>query len=327
VISDLSALDSQNVKLTENQTISGVKTFSNDIQIFNDTIRQTLKIGKSNTRDDYGEINYHFPNYDTRWFFIGFMNSNGITIHNTKTNFSKPIICSSTIVGTNVLEDNETRLSKVISDLSSSDSQNVKLVGAQSIYGTKTFNDNIVVNTINGLTLKNSVKGSFINCVPIIKNDGVMEVGKYIDMHENNSSSDNDARFSLNNKTVSLNTNFIATNLKSDNETRLSKVISDLSSSDSQNVKISGDQTISGIKTFTNNIVSNSTIVGTNVLADNEIRLNNLTSDVNNIKEDYVNLRNSQTISGIKTFISPLRIDINAPGTSLTIKKILLVSI
>jgi hypothetical protein len=92
-------------------------------------------------------------------------------------------------------------------------SENGKLSGNQTISGVKTFSDNIVVNTINGFTLKNSVSGPFESCIPIIKSDGVLEIGKYIDMLENASTKDYDARFTLNSDNVSLNTKFIASNI------------------------------------------------------------------------------------------------------------------
>jgi hypothetical protein len=40
----------------------------------------------------------------------------------------------------------------------------------------------------------------------VIKTDRVMEIGKYIDMHDNSSLTDNDARFSLNSDNVTLST-------------------------------------------------------------------------------------------------------------------------
>jgi hypothetical protein len=169
---DVNTLSSQCVKINADQTIGGFKTFSNNVQIFNNSTGQDIKLGKSGTFGDYGLIQYLSDiGSNTRFMAVGLMDSNMIVIHNNDTTFSKQIICNSNVIANNILEDNEERLSKVISDLetergftSAIQSSLVDLASGllnlanmcvitnsdQEIYGIKTFRNDMIVNTING---------------------------------------------------------------------------------------------------------------------------------------------------------------------------------
>ena len=68
--------------------------------------------------------------------------------------------------------------------------------------------------------------------IPVVKSDGVMEVGKYIDFHVTNAnSSDNDVRLTASSSALTCNKNITAPNVTSNNNTRLTTVESKLSPS------------------------------------------------------------------------------------------------
>ena len=90
-----------------------------------------------------------------------------------------------------------------------------------------TFTD-ITVSTINGTRINEYTGGQShaalgtVPVIPVIKSDSVMEVGKYIDLHDtNDNSSDNTVRLTANSNSLNCNKNFVASNITSNNNTRL----------------------------------------------------------------------------------------------------------
>ena len=94
---------------------------------------------------------------------------------------------------------------------------------------THTTFDNINVNTINNVRIgadSGLILGP-VTVVPVIKSDGVMEIGRIVDFHSTGKENeDYTARLSLTQHpiTVTCNQPFIASNIKADNETRLAAV-------------------------------------------------------------------------------------------------------
>ena len=100
-----------------------------------------------------------------------------------------------------------------------------------------TFTD-ITVSTINGTRINEYTGGQShaalgtVPVIPVIKNDSVMEVGKYIDFHDtNDNSADNSVRLTASSSALTCNKNVVASNITSTNNTRLTACENKLSMS------------------------------------------------------------------------------------------------
>jgi hypothetical protein len=123
----------------------------------------------------------------------------------------KNVALNTNFIATNLKSDNETRLAKVISDLSNLDTQYAKLDGDQTISGVKNFTDNVLVNSINGYYLI-SVE-DYKNIIVTVKVGGYAEIGRYLRMNYRAGSNQYYSTFTLNSDNVTLDTNFIAPNI------------------------------------------------------------------------------------------------------------------
>jgi hypothetical protein len=113
--------------------------------------------------------------------------------------------------------------------LSKADQEEVDQIRNQLANHTHTSFNNINVNTINNIPIALKSASSHIltgrPVIPVVKEDGVIEVGKYIDMHDHGEEGDDyTVRLTAMPGMLISSTRITASNLKADNETRLRSV-------------------------------------------------------------------------------------------------------
>jgi hypothetical protein len=198
------------------------------------------------------------------------------------------------IIGSNVLADNETRLAAAesnITALATTDAQNVKLTGAQDIYGQKQFWDPIsFAGPINQHRIGPSdnfpLLRPFLTAVDYY---GVMQVGNIINFSANNTA--NDVQLTATTTALTCNKAFNATNVSAsgtlavtgtstftgnatfNGATTTTKAIA------ATNVSASGTLAVTGTSTFTGNATFNGATTTTKAITAN----GNVTSTGNSV--------------------------------------------
>ena len=157
--------DSTYARLNNANTFTGVNTFTSTIRQINENITTTgqginLYIGKDTTTSgNCGRIWYYYSTTNNgRYLGLGLNNYNGFKIYRDRIETLLQITSTTTIVGSNVKSNNETRLAAVESGLSnhthsSADISNwatatqnfAKLDSANTFTGVNTFTNNIYI--------------------------------------------------------------------------------------------------------------------------------------------------------------------------------------
>lgn len=110
--------DGTYAKLNSNNTFTGIQNFSDQINhLNNQSSYMSYFIGSSQLPNQCGKIAW-YPGSGTPYMTINLYNSDGLMIYSNKLSTALPIESSSTITGTNVLANNETRLAACESGLS-----------------------------------------------------------------------------------------------------------------------------------------------------------------------------------------------------------------
>ena len=125
-----------------------------------------------------------------------------------------------TVTSTNLKADNETRLAAVEAEVDTkadiehthtcSDITDLEERLSSITFDTNhthtVFDNDVTFNgSINGLSIRNTNVGPCENTIPCVRSDGCMEVGKYIDFHDTNSTTDYDVRLTATSGSTSSN--------------------------------------------------------------------------------------------------------------------------
>jgi phage-related tail fiber protein len=200
-VKSLFTSDAQNVKLTGNQTVAGIKTFSSE-----PVIPSKNTAAGNNATKPATEAQVYKVTTDT------------VTI-------ADPTASATTLLS-GTFTALITRLIANVKSLFTSDAQNVKLTGNQTVAGIKTFSSEPVIPSKNTAADNNATKPATEAQVYKVTTDEI-EIA--------------DPTASV---TTLLSGNFTAL------ITRLIANVKSLFTSDAQNVKLTGNQTVAGVKTF-----------------------------------------------------------------------------
>jgi len=267
VAADLATLDGEVVKLTGDQTVAGIKTFSSI---------PVLPASDPTT-----------ANQATRKSYVDTLDAQNVkltgaqTVNGVKTFGSIPVL-----PGSDPVAANEATRKSYVDTL---DAQNVKITGNQNVSGIKTFANTVQMNNaVNGVAAA-SLVGTDVFDSWQVSHRGRMGWGT--------GAATRDAFFERIDVGVLQATSQIrvtgAAPLNAADLTRKDYV----DTLDAQNVKLTGNQTVAGVKTFS------SIPVGP---ASDPTTANELTrkSYVDTLDAQNVKLTGSQTVAGVKTFSS-----------------------
>ena len=132
-----------------------------------------------------------------------------------------------TVTSTNLKADNDTRLAAVEAEVDTkadlehthtcadiTDLQETLEGKADSEHTHTVFDNDVTFNgKINGLSIRNTNVGPCENTIPCVRSDGCMEVGKYIDFHDTNSTADYDVRLTATKGNLTANSNLLINDL------------------------------------------------------------------------------------------------------------------
>lgn len=239
-------LDAQNVKLTGNQTIAGIKTFT------------SIPVGPASDPISDDQL--------TRKFYVDTLDAQNVkltgaqTIAGVKTFSSIPVL-----PGTDPVAANEAVRKAYVDTL---DAQNVKITGTQSIAGLKTFTDALAITDgadVNLLTVTQTNVAATAGVMRLVAGSATQQafLGSYQGAAANSWAIRADGRYEAGDGTGARDTllaRIAAGVWQATSQIRVTgsapSNAADLTRKDyvdtldAQNVKLTGDQTIAGIKTF-----------------------------------------------------------------------------
>lgn len=270
-------LDGANVKLTGNQTVAGVKTFT------------SIPVGPASDPVAANEL--------TRKAYVDALDAANVkltgaqTIAGVKTFSSIPVLPASDPVSAN-----EAARKSYVDTL---DAQNVKITGNQNVSGIKTFANTVQMNNaVNGVAAASLVGAEVFDSWQV-SHRGRMGWGT--------GAATRDAFFERIDVGVLQATSQIrVTGAAPSNAADLTRK-DYVDTLDGANVKLTGAQTIAGVKTF-----SSEPVVPTPTIASSPTRKDYVdTLDAQNVK-----LTGAQTVAGVKTFSSIPVLPASDPTTS-----------
>jgi len=240
-------LDSENVKLTGDQTISGIKTFT------------SIPVGPASDPVSNDQL--------TRKFYVDALDAQNVkltgdqTVAGIKTFSSIPVL-----PGSDPVAANEAVRKAYVDTL---DAQNVKITGNQSIAGLKTFTDALAItdgSDVNLLTVTQTNVAATAGVMKLVAGNAAQQafLGSYQGAAANSWAIRADGRYEAGDGTGARDTllaRIAAGVWQATSQIRVTgsapSNAADLTRKDyvdgldAQNVKLTGDQSIGGIKTFT----------------------------------------------------------------------------
>lgn len=267
VQADVDALDAEVVKLTGDQTITGVKDFQTSPLVPTPTTaaqaapKGYADFGDAANAADIADVAADLATLDSEVVKL----TGNQTVNGIKTFGSIPVL-----PGTDPVAANEAVRKAYVDAL---DAQNVKLTGAQSIAGLKTFTDAVTVEDgadVNLFTVEQTNTGALAGVMKLIAGQATQSafLGTYQGAATNSWAIRADGRYEAGDGTLARDTLWarVAAGVwQATSQVRVTGAApsnaADLTRKDyvdgldAENVKLSGDQSIDGVKTFSSSPV------------------------------------------------------------------------
>lgn len=267
VQADVDALDAEVVKLTGDQTINGVKDFQTSPLVPTPTTaaqaapKGYVDFGDAANAADIADVAADLATLDSEVVKL----TGNQTVNGIKTFGSIPVL-----PGTDPVAANEAVRKAYVDAL---DAQNVKLTGAQSIAGLKTFTDAVTVEDgadVNLFTVEQTNTGALAGVMKLIAGQATQSafLGTYQGAATNSWAIRADGRYEAGDGTLARDTLWarVAAGVwQATSQVRVTGAApsnaADLTRKDyvdgldAENVKLSGDQSIDGVKTFSSSPV------------------------------------------------------------------------
>lgn len=287
------ALDAANVKLTGDQTVNGIKDFQTSPLVPTPTTaaqaapKGYVDFGDAANAADIADVAADLATLDASVVKL----TDDQTVNGIKTFGSIPVL-----PGTDPVAANEATRKAYVDAL---DAQNVKLTGAQTITGLKTFTSTVQIDSaVDGVATGSTVAAESFDSYRR-SHRGREEWGSGAGARD------------------TFLERIAAAVLQATSQIRVTGAVplnaADLTRKDyvdtldAQNVKLTGAQTIAGVKTF-----SNEPVVPTPTIASSPTRKDYVDAlDAQNVK-----LTGAQTVAGVKTFSSIPVLPASSPTTA-----------